>query len=163
MGYGIWQTMAGMLTPNQRYKKNRPTKPRTTSTAPLPPLLALPLELKLQILTYLTDTKHCSLVILRRTHSSFRHIIPRDRITSSPRAIKTVQLVFAEDNLSYLFPHDYYPCYFCFRALPGSKFDFFYTVHGQRYGWKRRKVVSSNRGGIFQGTRRCNDCYVFET
>ncbi len=132
-------------------------------TTPLPPLLALPLELILQILSYLSDTNHCSLIILRRTHSSFRHIIPRDRITSSPRAIKTAQLVFAEDNHSYLFPHDHYPCYVYFRALPGSKFDSFYKARRQVYSWKqigskRRKVVSFNRGGILKGTRYCNHC-----
>ncbi len=125
-------------------------------TTPFPPLLALPLELKLQIFSYLSG----SLIILRRTHSSFRHIIPRNRITSSPRRIRTAQLVFAEDNHSYLFPPDHYPCYVCFRALPGSQFDSFYKARGQEYGWnwKRRKMVSSNRGGILRGTRFCNDC-----
>ena len=88
--------------------------------APLSPILALPLELQLEMVPYLSDKHHPSLAILRRTHPTFRYIVPRDQFTSQSRSSKNAQLLTAEDDYSYLFPPDHFPCYLCCKSPPWS-------------------------------------------
>lgn len=86
---------------------------------PLLPLLALPLELKLQIFSYSEDRYNCSLIILRRTHSSLRHIIPRRQLPTWPVWVgRETEFRSAENKHPYLFPLDRFPCYGCFRCFP---------------------------------------------
>lgn len=89
----------------------------------LPPLLALPMEMKLQIISYLPHDKSPNLACLRRTHKSFRVIIPKSDIRSkSPPIILHRQLLDTELNHSYLLPLDHYPCYRCTAVLPSQNF-----------------------------------------
>ena len=54
-------------------------EPQPSPVQPLPPLLALPLELKEQIFAHLSSREdgELSLTILRRTHLMFRYLVPR--------------------------------------------------------------------------------------
>lgn len=87
------------------------------------PFLALPTELKLQIISYLPQHKSPSLVCLRRTHTSFRDIIPQSDIRSKPSLfLLRSQLLDTELNHSYLLLHHCYPCYRCTAVLPFQDF-----------------------------------------
>ena len=121
---------------------------------PLPPFLALPLELKLQIFSYFRDTPDCSLRILRRVHSSLRHVIPRGRSTFPYSiSVRTAELRTAEEKHPYLFPPDHSPCYRCYDVLPGSSFDDSYS--------DLRFAIDIMLFGreIFRDERTCNGCY----
>ena len=88
-----------------------------------PPLLALPTELKLHIITYLYVDQTPNLACLRRTHTSFRDIIPKSDVRStSPAPLLRHQLLDAELNYPYLLPVDHYPCYKCTAVLPVQDF-----------------------------------------
>ena len=107
-----------------------------TPTAILPPLLTLPTEMKLHIISYLLDTEDFgdfdpSLIILRRTHSTFRAIIP-----STPygppvlddlmlRYAREKRLLQAERHHPYLIPPNKFPCYGCQLVLDSSTFGNF--------------------------------------
>ena len=109
---------------------NQPLPPTPADTTPTPPLLALPVELKLHILSYLSVKKPflspgqniLSLMILRRTHRSFREIIPHAPYASVVRPSKLFLLLEAEINHPYLFPPNHYPCYGCLWLIEGSGF-----------------------------------------
>lgn len=90
----------------------------------LPPLLALPAELKLQIFSYLTDDDYPALPCLRRTHSSFLNLIPKARIRSSV-SDETLyrQLVTTDMEYAYLLPPGHRPCFVCTEMLPFDAFD----------------------------------------
>ncbi len=79
----------------------------------LPPLLALPLEIKLQILSNFDDDTDdvengLTLMVLRRTNKSFRQIIPKPWNRSSPgrrkRWFYEEHWLAAERKYPYLFP-----------------------------------------------------------
>ena len=112
-----------------------PQNPPSTS---LPPLLALPVELKLQILSHIPDhnkSHALALMILRRTHRSFRSIIP------NPKTELSIGFFLAAEKHPYLFPllcgcgenprglsnHcskplvRHYPCYRCKRLRSGQE------------------------------------------
>lgn len=99
-----------------------PQTPMTTTS--LPPLLTLPLELKLHIFSYLSAEYEAdlSLIILRRTHRYFRDIIPHVPYASKDKVRKEHQLLTAERQHSYLIPPMTYPCYGCLRIVKGSGF-----------------------------------------
>ena len=106
------------------------TSTYTSPDTPLPPILALPCELKQEIISQLSgDDKYYSvpaLMALRRTHPMFRKIIPRKHHLKSKfksSVFKTAQLLFyTELKHPYLIPPDLYPCYDCHRVLHTSRF-----------------------------------------
>ena len=94
-----------------------------TASQTLPPLLALPSELKLQIISHLPHDEYPSHACLRRTHSSFRDLIPKASIRSSvSQEHLASQLFFTEGNYAYLLPLGHYPCYTCIKVLPVDVF-----------------------------------------
>lgn len=98
--------------------------PPSTMTSPLlPPLLALPTELKLQIFCYLKTDERPSLMILRRTHSSLRGLISREDCMGHNWAMQGERLFYAEQEHPYLIPAGYYSCYYCKRVLSASHFS----------------------------------------
>ncbi len=178
MGYDLWQTMAGILAPYQRYKNNRPT----TSTAPLPPLLALPSELQLQIISYFSNTENPvdpepTLIILRRTHRIFRDIIP-----SAPygppvlnvldlRSSRYNKLLLAEHKYPYLFPRKMLPCYGCQRVLNRSAFKEWDNLSPGRvfcgggdygHGGLLPDTPTRSLPPRGPGTRKCSQCVPAE-
>ncbi len=108
-----------------RYIMEPQTAPPSPPSSNLPPLLALPLELKLQILSsfsdYAGDPDHAlALMILRRTHKSLRDIIPNPWKSAKPAK---EHFLAAERKHPYLFPSltDYpeplaYPCYLLYES-----------------------------------------------
>ena len=90
----------------------------------LPPFLALPVELRLEIISHLPHDEYPSRACLRRTHSSFLQLIPKADIRSKlPDTELSNQLLKTEMEYAYLFPPDHYPCYMCARVLPLGAFD----------------------------------------
>lgn len=112
-------------------------EPQSQPSIILPPLLALPVELKLKILSnfsdHASDPGHAlTLMILRRTHKSFRLIIPNPW-----RDIRATEEHFlaAERQHSYLLPfecrchptctsqhcpeprYSFFPCYDCKKLV----------------------------------------------
>ena len=100
------------------------------------PQLALPVELKLEIFSYLQKSR-VMVIILRKTHRSFRAILPKydQRVFNahfyeqdhiSPRIVFYRQLNFAEFFSKAtgieLFPPGHFPCYTCFQILPVQAF-----------------------------------------
>ena len=108
---------------------------------PLPPLLALPAELKLQIFGHLSNHKYGELwlAILRRTHPLLRSLIPRQTMPSVlPRAslsvatyrehsrrmdLRTHLLWLTESEHPYLFPPGFHPCFDCGEVVDSSHLD----------------------------------------
>ncbi len=113
----------------------------------LPPLLALPMELKLQIILCLPHDKSPNLACLRRTHTSFRDIIPKSDIRShlSP-SLLCGQLLDTELNHSYLLPLHHFPCYRCIAVLPFQAF----------HPWMLQCNVAI--GGAYAYNRFCRSC-----
>lgn len=100
----------------------------------LPPLLALPLEIKQDIFAYLHDSREPTLAILRRTHSSFYRIIPRSELRSKvPRQLGS-QLLRAEARYPYLLPPGHYTCFECLCVLPRNSFSDNETHKGKGLG-----------------------------
>lgn len=81
-----------------------------SETEAIPPLLALPLELKREIFSYLSDGDEPNLAILPRTHSIFLLSIPKTDVypKTLPRGKFTTQLLSAEADHPYLLPEDYF-------------------------------------------------------
>ena len=113
----------------------------------LPPLLALPTELKLRIILYLPHEKSPNLACLRRTHTSFRDIIPKSDIRShlSPSLLCS-QLLDTELNHPYLLPLHHFPCYRCIAVLPFQAF----------HPWMLQCNVAI--GGAYAYNRFCRSC-----
>lgn len=97
------------------------------SSATLAPLLALPLELKYEIISHLCDgndpESKLALMLLRRTHSLFRQLITRKQCLTQGYMIAK-QLFLAERNYPMLFLPGMRPCYYCKRLLLGFEFVF---------------------------------------
>ena len=90
----------------------------------IPPLLALPTELKLQIIAYLSQDTSPNLAYLRRTHTSFLNVIPKSDVRlKSSRFLLRSQLLAAEVNHRYLLPLNHYPCYKCTAVLHRRMFN----------------------------------------
>lgn len=114
----------------------------------LPPLLALPVELKIEIISHLSHDEYPSLACLRRTHSSFLNVIPKAHIRSKLSETDLCnQLLKTELEYAYLFPPDHYPCYFCARALPLDAF----TINHVRQ-------LDHGDGKKYLSSRSCKDC-----
>ena len=102
-------------------------KPTMATSAPpptqnLPPLLALPLELKLQIITCLHDSRLPKLALLRRTDFSFLHIIPKSDVRAKAGPNLSNQLREAESTWPFLLPQYHYTCYTCLNVFPQLRF-----------------------------------------
>jgi len=122
------------------------TSPQSASAGDLPPLLALPLELKLEIFSYLRRSR-TMLIVLRRIHPSFRMILlkydrnidgpyvyemcrtshqPQDKWLGLIVSLFRQRLKYAErfsrNKRTGIFPPGYYPCYFCRKVLPAERF-----------------------------------------
>lgn len=93
-------------------------QPSKTQTSPLPPLLALPLEVRHQIISYCVHHPTPTLAILRRTHSSFHNVIPKSDVRCKPRwARLREQLINARLRFPYLLPEDYVACFRCLSIV----------------------------------------------
>ena len=115
-------------------------------------LLALPLELQLEIISLLAHDEYPSLACLRRTHSHFLALIPKAQIRSGlSRTELCSQFRKTELEYEYLLPPKHYPCYFCARVLPHEALTSVFV-------WGRPLTVDPERRGTF-GNRCCNDCY----
>ena len=118
-------------------------------------LLALPLELQLEIISLLAHDEYPSLACLRRTHSHFLALIPKAQIRSGlSRTEVCSQLRKTELEYGYLLPPEHYPCYFCARVLPHEALTGILV-------WGRPHIVDGERRGQF-GNRCCKDCYGLE-
>ena len=153
-------------------------EPQSQPTTILPPLLALPLELKTQILSNFSNYASKSsdpedalaLMILRRTHTSFRHIIPDPWKKTSPRAD---HFLAAERKHKYLFSAFY--CWRCkqndfmticdcpIKMLPCYDCITLHDIHGN---FRNYQVVSADDeeswdtlGAEHAQKRVCDDCW----
>ena len=118
-----------------------------TEQAP-PPLLALPAELKLEIISRLLHDEYPSQACLRRTHSSFLPLIPKSDIRSNLTETELCnQLLRTELEYAYLFPPEHYPCYFCARVQPLDAFVV---------------AVDPFAALLFDGQRCCLDCRLLK-
>lgn len=87
-------------------------------------LLALPTELKLQIISCIPRGSSPSLACLRRTHSSFLNLIPKSEIRSNISSFHLrCELFNTEINHPYLLPLNHYPCYSCVAVLSVQSFQ----------------------------------------
>lgn len=103
----------------------------TSKTKP-PPLLALPVELKLKIISHISEGGRPmasgryylqpSLITLRRVHRSFRQLIPHDPFFHAIGFWSMAQLQAGECNVLHPLPVWFYPCYGCLAVL--YVFDF---------------------------------------
>ena len=136
--------------------------PQNQSNIDLPPLLALPIELTLKIISIFADTDEeddddtlnkIALIVLRRTHSSFRRIIAKPK--------PTYDVLFeAEKHHSYLFPSGYgnpyypdvkLPCYDCHR--------FFEAEHFRQFSGDYSDMPRGTILGRDAGCRACDYCW----
>lgn len=118
----------------------------------MPPLLALPTELKLEIISHLPHDPYPSLACLRRTHSSFLDLIPKAHICSKLSANELCgQLLKTELEYAYLLPPGHYPCYVCTRVLP---LDAFPITPGRHCDCDDYEPYSR--------TRFCTDCSMLK-
>jgi hypothetical protein len=79
------------------------------------PLLALPSEIHLQILTLLDYT---AFTFLRATNVYFYRLPSKDQITAAMSSYE-----YEESLPDYYSARDFYPCYRCLRMLPEGAFD----------------------------------------
>ncbi len=99
------------------------TTTQISNTPHLPPLLALPVELKLQIFSYLKNDSQPSLMLLRRTHSTFRQIISAQDCVGVDNNLTKTRMLVAEQDYPFLFAPNQYPCYVCLKVIDQSGFD----------------------------------------
>lgn len=126
---------------------------------PLAPLLALPNELKLQIISYIPDKEdpEPTLIILRHTHRIFRDIIPPRPygppvpFNSTLREARKKRLLQAEHKYPQLIPRKMLPCYRCLYVLDRLEFDLF---EGGMPGGGRLKSLGYRKAH----TRFCSRC-----
>jgi len=99
----------------------------------IPPLITLPVEIKLKIMSYISEGgrdipsgRYCpqpTLMTLRRVHRSFRQLIPYDPYFHAIGYWRIDQLRAGERNVSHPLPVFFYPCYGCLAILYVSDFD----------------------------------------
>lgn len=111
------------------------SSPRQLDTSPL---LALPTELKLQIISCIPRGSSPSLACLRRTHTSFLNLIPKSEIRSKTSSFRLrCELFETEMSYPYLLPLDHYPCYSCFAVLSVQNFEPYATQTDHAIGGAR--------------------------
>lgn len=117
----------------------------------LSPLIALPLEMKQHIFSYLKGPEP-TLIVLRRTHPHFRHIIPKrnhrkELHYADERAyLIAADKLAADDKQPKLFLPNHLACFTCLEVMPSEKFS-------DRNTYKARRV-----GGKDAHKRFCLDC-----
>lgn len=99
------------------------TDPSSTLEGKQLRLLKLPVEIKQLILDHLSDSLEPTLALLRRTHSSFYHLIPKTQLRPKPREQLDSQLDKVETTYPYLLPKAHSICYECLYVLPDHKFN----------------------------------------
>lgn len=104
----------------------------------LPPILLLPSEIKLEIISCLYPT---SLIDLRLTHTFFANIISKADARRS-------SLAWTETRYSYSFPRSHYACYECLKYIPAHSFC------------DDSKTGGKCSGGKSMEKRFCLDCGV---
>ena len=149
--------------------------PQSTSTTFLPPLLAVPTEIKDLILSFFVYTEDAepTLIILRRTHRVFRAIIPPcpygPPCSHGPyrpygsvyRVYRVRKLIRAELEYQYLFPPGMLPCYRCKLVLDSSAFGKFITMSiesGLHHSYVGPESTQISLGVQGAGFRECNHC-----
>ena len=158
----------------------------------LPPLLALPLEIKLQILSNFDDDTDdgengLTLMVLRRTHKSFRQIIPNPWNRSSPERKKRRYIcdhwLAAECKYPYLFPLEcdceyndcpqchsndcpnpfflFFPCYDCRRLVDRGDFGNYRIAYfrDERFTSYKSATLWDLMGGEHAKDRLCDRCW----
>lgn len=133
---------------------------RTSKTTKLE-LLYLPPEVQMHIISFLSneptpDSPEATLTYLRRTHSSFRKVIPIQpfhpiNLSVQQRRLMAIQLLGAEHRVRNpdLFIDRYYPCYKCLRVRNAGYFLFSEADMVRRY-----MDIGSSRAHM----RQCTDC-----
>lgn len=118
----------------------------TTSSPKTSRLLALPTEVKGQILSHLSNEEEPTLMMLRRTHSSFHRMMPYTAHESKSWVDRERKLLNAEYMYPFSFPPNHYPCYGCLGVLKAC--------------WFRRKSIIDERdiGGSDAHWRHCINC-----
>lgn len=153
----IQRLLARCATLRKSLKRNRflhSNHKKSSLSAPVPqnesPLLVLPVEIKLEIISRIPHDRHPTLACLRRTHSSFLDLIPKAKIRSEmSRLALCDQLLTTERHYAYLLPPNHYPCHVCARVLPTDAFPFdlewnFAVAEDPPYHWPQscRKCVA---------------------
>jgi len=124
----------------------------------IPPLIALPTELKLKIIFYVSEGgrpmasgryyPEPSLMTLRRVHRSFRQLIPYDTFFHAIGYWSIDQLQAGESSVLHPLPVWFYPCYGCLAIL--------YVPDFNRDNTTRLKGV----GGEKARERLCRACML---
>lgn len=111
------------------YHSNNPSNLHPSTQTSVPSLVNIPLEIKQQIISYLSPIFYPTLSILRRTHTSFYHLISANdiRTKSTPRMLKS-QLSIMESRYRHLLPPNTLACYTCMEFLP-----WIFFVNDERY------------------------------
>lgn len=136
-----------------------------TSDTPRSPLLGLPDEIKSQILSYLKKDFKPSLMLLRRTHSTFRRIILAEDCIGTNNRTKRRRMLAAEHKYRFLFAPNHYPCYgSCLKVLEGTEFDE-YPFENFRFSavWAGVGAKARPLGAIRAFERRCDYCRICES
>lgn len=108
-------------------------------SATLPPLLALPAEITLQICSYLEGPEP-TIIILRRTHPHFRRIIPKVNLLGALSKEDLRSHLLVADRYAgvgkrlNLFPPGHLACFKCFRVLPSGDFGYQNVTRSKRVG-----------------------------
>ena len=143
-----------------------PASPEITTSNDPAPIVALPVELKLEIFSYLRKSR-VMVIILRKTHRSFREILPKwsfkdhehyflHQFAMKSSEVLRNQLEFAERfskaKRIKLFPLRHYPCYWCNKVLPAGRFTDRSTrgpksIAGER-SWRRWCIQCSTKRNI---------------
>lgn len=126
-----------------------------------PELLYLPPEIQMHIISFLSneptpDSPEATLTYLRRTHSSFRKVIPIQpfrgtNLSVQQRRLMAIQLLGAEHRVRNpdLYIDHYYPCYKCLRVRNAGYFPF-----SEADMVRRNMDIGASRAHM----RQCMDC-----
>lgn len=122
----------------------------------MPPLLQLPMEIKQKIFSYLEGPEP-TLIILRRTHSHFRNVIPKINLKATlSETDHRDHLVAAEnhskgDSRLSLFPPDHLACFTCLHVLPITEFSDRNSVRKRRFGGDELRMRFCIACGLKEG------------
>lgn len=98
-------------------------------------LLELPIDVMRDIISHLHYSADPALAMLRRTHTSFFHIIPRTDIRSkATESDLRGQLLTIERSFNTLLPPNHLACFQCLRMLPSARFGDSERCNGKGIG-----------------------------
>lgn len=129
-------------------KEQHPEPPASHyQPVPLPPLLALPLELQQEIVSYLINSRGSELASLRGVNKYLYSIVTHEDLYKHALALLERKILKKADPLfKFLKLDDNLPCSLCLSLLPISKF----------HRNSRKKALGSKLGH----TRFCMDCGI---